>query len=1074
MSKLRLHLVVTGNGPDRASEVGHEDLFIARYEQLLSWAGDMTEGDWERAEDLVQDVFIQFTLSRPALDQIENLDGYLRVCLRNLFISQIRRSSVGGRSHCAADYDSASLSLQAGRVHGGLAARDELLRVCAYAVARKEASKAASLMVLRFFHGYYPREIAQVLNSTDNGKRNTVDRWLHLARHEARSFIHDPAFIALDLDGSKTASGKTAAYHEDPDAFINDLRAMIFESCHGVCLALGELKAVYKQQLAIGAATLANLVSCAACLDRVNKLLRLPLLVDRFPTDMLKRDDVKKNGQDDDDDTNRQGGNGRGPGRLRLAAKPRNKRPSVRYLLKRGRHYLRETSEHRPRELHVWVNGRLLAAHTVSLSETNHLSLTLHADEPLAFVEIFSEQDIRLLYVPALSPLTADNSGATRLRRKAEVTLSDDRQLEVTIDFTSEHPSLDLCYRDLSLQSLGSVWLNEEAIDSLSEETRESESQIRERPEQELFASFSPERFWTSKAAPWKFWQARLWLRPVPITLLICSMALLGLFLFSRHATVSSAAAILEQAKSAEVQLAPRKGEATRSVFKVEARNSTGAPVVTRNVEVWRRTVDTKAQDNQSARRVSDANNHAVSGEMTLPDGRHTLYLPDHAPQAVLPTEGDEDLPASLVEAVRLDPSPSLFARYVSREQKRGGNISIEKANGCYRIKYESSDYSTSQTYSQSVEDRSRLLRGSITLTAPELRAVDQTLVIENSSGIHDFHFSEVSYERRESDTVPPSAFTPDAELTFGRDPDPHNVLGVDQLALADRMREATPPAVDNIVVSPVASAELEVEVLRILNAAGADAGEQVNVTRTQHGALRVEGLVETEARKRELLAALKPITHNRAVSIEVRTIADAEQTLRHSQSSRNGPAAGIVVGPTTGASNRIAADDELRTYFRHQGVVAENLDEEIRGFARLALRHSQQALLHAAALRRLANRFSPIALQNMDLAARDEWRALLARHAASARAENASLRALLSPVFHLNAPTTEVISISDDSDLRRVGEQLFVLCRENDRLVRATLTIGASGLHADAPTAQFGTRLQNIENYAKAIARER
>ncbi len=98
MSKPRLHLVVPDNGSDCASQ-GYEDLFIARYEQLLLWAGDMTEGDWDRAEDLVQDAFIQFTLSRPSLGQIENLDGYLRVCLRNLFISQIRRSSVGGRRH---------------------------------------------------------------------------------------------------------------------------------------------------------------------------------------------------------------------------------------------------------------------------------------------------------------------------------------------------------------------------------------------------------------------------------------------------------------------------------------------------------------------------------------------------------------------------------------------------------------------------------------------------------------------------------------------------------------------------------------------------------------------------------------------------------------------------------------------------------------------------------------------------------------------------------------------------------------------------------------------------------------
>jgi hypothetical protein len=57
-----LHLVVSSEGPDRAFEVTHEDLFIARYEQLLSWAGDLTEGDSDRAEDLVQDAFIRYAV----------------------------------------------------------------------------------------------------------------------------------------------------------------------------------------------------------------------------------------------------------------------------------------------------------------------------------------------------------------------------------------------------------------------------------------------------------------------------------------------------------------------------------------------------------------------------------------------------------------------------------------------------------------------------------------------------------------------------------------------------------------------------------------------------------------------------------------------------------------------------------------------------------------------------------------------------------------------------------------------------------------------------------------------------
>jgi len=43
---------------------------------------------------------------------------------------------------------------------------DELRRVYQYACARKETSKAGSVLILRFFHGYYPSEIAKLLRLT--------------------------------------------------------------------------------------------------------------------------------------------------------------------------------------------------------------------------------------------------------------------------------------------------------------------------------------------------------------------------------------------------------------------------------------------------------------------------------------------------------------------------------------------------------------------------------------------------------------------------------------------------------------------------------------------------------------------------------------------------------------------------------------------------------------------------------------------------------------------------------------------------------------------------------------------
>src|SRR4051794_40508261 len=96
----------------------YEDLFIQRYERLLAWALRLTERDRGRAEDLVHDTFIQFTLSRPDLGAIENLDGYLRVMMRNMHLSQVRRSARLRENPAPLqlsliDHDSAEIGLRA-------------------------------------------------------------------------------------------------------------------------------------------------------------------------------------------------------------------------------------------------------------------------------------------------------------------------------------------------------------------------------------------------------------------------------------------------------------------------------------------------------------------------------------------------------------------------------------------------------------------------------------------------------------------------------------------------------------------------------------------------------------------------------------------------------------------------------------------------------------------------------------------------------------------------------------------------------------------------------------------------
>src|SRR5687768_15072463 len=74
-------------------EQRREQLFTERYESLLAWALRLTNQQQEAAEDLVQDAFVQFMLGRTGLEQIENIDGYLRRMLRYMHAARMSRQA---------------------------------------------------------------------------------------------------------------------------------------------------------------------------------------------------------------------------------------------------------------------------------------------------------------------------------------------------------------------------------------------------------------------------------------------------------------------------------------------------------------------------------------------------------------------------------------------------------------------------------------------------------------------------------------------------------------------------------------------------------------------------------------------------------------------------------------------------------------------------------------------------------------------------------------------------------------------------------------------------------------------
>ena len=173
--------------------LNHERLFADRYPLLVRWAKQLTGGDKALADDLVHDSYLQFVFARPDLTRIESLDRYLYGMLRNLYVSHLRRGSrMPENALSVVDYDSAEISLKYADARERQRVRDELWQACEYVCARKEISRSGSIMILRFFHGYYPAEIALI---TGNSKA-AVSENLRAARDEIHEYLRRPQRLA--------------------------------------------------------------------------------------------------------------------------------------------------------------------------------------------------------------------------------------------------------------------------------------------------------------------------------------------------------------------------------------------------------------------------------------------------------------------------------------------------------------------------------------------------------------------------------------------------------------------------------------------------------------------------------------------------------------------------------------------------------------------------------------------------------------------------------------------------------------------------------------------------------------
>jgi RNA polymerase sigma factor (sigma-70 family) len=1015
------------------------ELFLQRYNRLLDWAMKLTNQRRAAAEDLVHDAFVQFMLCK--LDGINNLDGYLYGMLRKMRISQLRRSAqqINKMYHLRiADYDSAEGSLEAvlraesHAVDSRIQIQDELQQICQYVCARKETSKSASILILRFFLGYFPREIAQILRCQDRAVRDL----LMTARREVKLYLNSPEqlkFFAGNIgngnNGQKTGDG--LKWHSTGD-LLHDLRNTIFRSRQHECFTEEQIKNSYDGEApnnAFDCATLAHIVSCIGCLEQINRILQLPPLLHRFPTDMLGPDN-RRNGPED--------GDGSAPGSLngRTISQQR----------------LRQAYEHRPQELSVSVNGFIIGSVKIS-GETNELILNRNGDEPVEFIEVFSEQGIRLMF---FEPRPSAGEGW----QVGCVELSDGRRLQVSYDPGDEWSSFQIAYCDpefsraeepARLKLVASPPPEPVATDIHSEPQPSPAEADRSLPS---VTGSSPQPFgigvindkladlWRALAASVRLpFSSQLWTHPGRVTAFIVSLILISLLIHGQLAPSINAASILARAKSTEEKINSDPGVVQHRILDYEERHPADGRVISR----WRIEDFRSGARGIKVRRLYDERNHLIAGEWRKADGTRTLYGLEGALRSFSQLSAQS---LNLDDIWQIDLSANEFAALI----KHADAATIVETARTYVIRYQ-------PVVSAQAQARAQLISAVITLSKKDLYPIEQTLVVRQANETREFQLRERSYQQLPVSRVAPDKFEPEPELigsirSTGQPVD---------VAAAAATPEPSP--------SVMATAELEVEVIRLLNQVNGFR-DQLSVTRMSTGLLTVEAIVDTEERKQELVRALDSVRNHPAVKIMIETSAEAAARLARQNSS--------APVNLTGASEvrfynkHFPAYPELHRYFSERGELNDRVTDAADKFADTALGRSRRTLERARAMKQIAARFSAEQLKTLGERSLVQWHTMIREHAQAFHSDVTMLRRELEPIFHpqifVNETQPEALFTSDADLVSAVG-RLFDFSSAIDKDVRSAFSIStADPANIEIKLPQFWRSLKSAEGLAALI----
>ncbi|MFZ2021757.1 MAG: hypothetical protein WAV06_08440 [Terracidiphilus sp.] len=946
------------------------------YDKLQHWGVVLSRGDRTMAQEIVHDLCLHFIVARPDLSQVANLDGYLYTCLRHLYLSAIARSSREAlQTVSIADFDSVQFALDARTSDGLLDRQNELRRICNYAVWRKDSSKSASYFLLLFFHGYTRRAVAEIAQLPLAAIYNK----LKVARQELAAYLKASTKLRIairDLPPSPELRVSLIASTE----LFQELRGTIFAARSSECLNKEGLLERYCTTTPnpIPCSLLSHIVSCERCLALLDRHFQRPASEDGQPPESSWKAEAG--------DGSRAAAQGAGSYQAMMSAVRRH----------RDRIY-----EHRPQTLSIAMNGKIVAFHDVQ-SERSTLASRAEHPEMVQFVEVFTDQQIRL----ALLPIEELPPGGMQVRTQT-VALSDGRQLELTVSLDGQGLHSEVTYLDPSL-----------AAEILEEAGQDAPFAIQSAPPLASLPALHGQKGFGSIGG--RIARAFHTVRPrfalAWATLLVAVLGGAGYLVYCFWHAPLDARTILNN--SVSIEAANEKGHAEHRLLKLDVLDAGGQTVWQGTVDDW----DEQAKG-RTMRRLYNAQHHLLAARWHGQNGEDKSF---EEPVGDAVSQTDREIEES--EFWKLDVSARAFKAIASQH--------IE-------MRTVGSDYELAGSGLASAPFH--LVSATLVLSRG-LHIVGETLHIRGGYEFTEARFVETSDDHLPADSVPSSAFDP-SDLESRMKSNTFGPLAGDRSG--NHFADTDPRLV-----------QTQIDVLYRLSEVGADVGIPIEVTRTAAGHIRVAGTVISEDLKRQIVAVLDNVPDRQLLEVHLAT----EGSLRVPSSEFRLASPATSVYDVTRAEP--PADSLLRSYFAAKGLAGKQIDEAVAQFSPNVLDLAQRALQNAYALDRLGASFSARELMIIGPLAQRQWSSMVTRHSSALESELDRLRQQLVPLDLAGRPapsSSRSSGIDSPADFAGSARRLLLETQKLNRAVGQAFSSGVAGEKPANADAAIDTALESI-----------